>query len=177
MKITYRYTFSQFTDHFIAQYYSGGIRVFTRLMGRPKITITNPITRGNTRQVEVGFGYYLLWGIGLVIALFGLLYFVRPGLQLLFVRSRKDEFFGTNGEEVELTLDLEEQLILIKGPDGESDLPLTEILYIQHRSESSWIITDRDHTIPIPRHELLSGDHDAFISAIEEILDINEQKH
>ena len=177
MKISYRYTFSQFTDNFIAQYYSGGIRVFTRLLGGPILIFIGILIIGYTRQMEVGAGYYVLWVIGLLITLFGLAYFTRPGLQLLFVRSRKDEFLGTDGEEVELTLDPEAQTVLIKGPEGESELPLTEILYIQHRAESTWIITNRDHTIPIPRKELTSGDHDAFISAIEEILDINEQKH
>ena len=177
MKISYRYTFSQFTDNFIAQYYSGGIRVFTRLLGGPGLIFIGILIIGYTRQVEVGTGYYVLWGIGLLIALVGIIYFIRPGLQLLFVRSRKDEFLGSNGEAVELTLDPEAQIILIKGPEGESELPLTEILYIQHRAESTWIITNRDHTIPIPRKELTFGDHDVFISAIQEILDVNEQKH
>ncbi len=177
MKISYQYTFSQFSDNFIAQYYSGGIRVFTRLFMGPTLFIFGILMIGRTRQMLPGLGKNFFWAGGSLLVLSGFFYFLRPALQLLIVRLRKDQLFGENGQKVELTLNTKTDSILIHDSEGESELALEEILYIQHRNDSSWIITNQDQTIPIPRNNLTFGDHDEFISAIENILDINEQKH
>jgi hypothetical protein len=39
---------------------------------------------------------------------------------------------------------------------------------MQHRGDSTWILTENDTLIYVPREGLLSGDHDEFVQAIEE---------
>jgi hypothetical protein len=177
MKLSYKRTFSQFVENYIASYYSAGIRIFQRLAGGPILIFFGILILTSTHRIQIGFFRVLAWLIGFVIVLYGTFYFLRPAIQLFLVWLRRDQFLGEEGEEIILELDSDQQLITINDPEGQSQLPLTDIRSIQHRADSTWILTTQDQMIYVPRKDLTSGDHDSFIQTITDILDKNEQKY
>lgn len=177
MKLSYRRTFSQFIDTYIFTYYSAGIGVLARLIGGPLMVVFGIVLIGFTRRIQSHVFSLLLWLIGLPAILFGLYYFLRPFINLALVWLRREEFLGAEGALVTFELVADQNLLHVSEPTGDFSLGLEHILYIQHRADSAWIITDQDQFLLLPRHNLVEGDQDEFISAVEQILDAREQKH
>jgi hypothetical protein len=177
MKLSYKRTFSQFVDNYLASYYSAGIRIFQRLAGGPILIFFGILISSFARRIESGFFRAAVWITGLAALLYGAFYLLRPAIQLFLVWLRRDQFLGEEGGEIVLEVDPAEQLLTITDPEGQHQLPFKEIRSIQFRSNSSWILTIQDQLIYIPRGDLTSGDHDAFIQTITDILDKNEQKY
>lgn len=178
MRIEYRRTFQQFTDNYIASYYSAGVRPFTRLLGGPALIFLGIAAVILLRRPTTPlFIEILIWFAGGLLALYGLSYTLRPVINIGLVWLRRDEFLSEKNIPIAIELDSENETLLVYDPEGQLKIPLTGIRSIQHRSESTWILTHSDHLIFIPRHDLLAGDHDAFIAALEAILDANEQKY
>jgi hypothetical protein len=50
------------------------------------------------------------------------------------------------------------------------------ILSVQHGTSSSWIMTKPDNIIYVPREGLVTGEHDAFIEALDAILEGRKPK-
>lgn len=164
-------------DTYIFTYYSAGIGVVARLIGGPLMIVGGIVIISFTRNLQSGFFSVLLWLIGLPGILFGLYYFLRPFINLALVWLRRDQFLGPEGALVTFELLADQNTLKVSEPAGDFTLSLDNILYIQHRADSAWIITDQDQFLLIPRSNLVEGDQDKFISAIEHILDSREQKH
>lgn len=176
MRIEYRRTFSQFVDNYLSKYYSTGTNTFYHLAGGPSLILVGILTVNYTRGISIPFFRGLFWLAGFSAAAYGILYTLLPLINIFLVWLRREDFLGPEGALISLELDTEDQIIKITDPEGNMELAFTEILRIQHRSDSAWIVTKSDQVISIPRENLLSGDHDAFISALEKILEENEQK-
>ena len=176
VELSYRRTFAQFVDSYVFTYYSAGVHVFRRLMGGPFLIFAGIVTLGYTRKIEGLFWASVLWALGVALTVYGLYYFLRPLLHIGLVWLRREEFLGEEGAVISLRLDTEKEVLYMGDQEGEVAFPLTEIRSIQHRADSAWILTQQDQMILVPRENLLSGDSDAFIGAIVEILERNEQK-
>ena len=57
----------------------------------------------------------------------------------------------------------------MKEGDETIELPIEKIMSIQLPSERSWILTEGDYLISIPREGIDKGDHEKFITTLEEI--------
>lgn len=177
MKISYQRTFSQFVDTYIARYYSGAFETLQRLLGGPFLIVLGVIAFGTTRRLSLGIGFTLVWMLGFALVFYGIFYTLRPAIQIGLVYLRRGQFLGEEGARVTLSLDAEAQILLMDSPEGHMDIPLKQIRNIQHRQDSTWIITTQDLLLTVPRQDLLEGEHDPFFAAVEAILDENEQKY
>ncbi len=177
MRLSYRRSFSQFIDTYIFTYYSAGIGVIARLLGGPLLVVFGIVLIGFTRRIQSPFYVTLFWILGVPSILFGLFYFLRPFINLALVWLRREDFLGPEGALVTFELQPEANQLQVSEPTGDFSLSLDHILYIQHRADSAWIITDQDQFLLLPRQNLVEGDQDLFIAAIENILDAREQKH
>ena len=176
MEIAYRRTFSQFVDNYLASYYSAGVQTFQRIAGGPALVFFGILAIIFARPVA-GFWGVVLWLLALGLIGYGAAWTLRPFLSIGLVWLRRDEFLGAEGAVVRMRVNVDADTLEVEEPDGAFAVPLTDILAIQHRAESAWILTQSDHMLFVPRHGLLSGDQDAFIAEIERILDAKEQKH
>lgn len=169
MKIKYQPTFSHFADNYLTSYYSAGVQTFRRIVVGPLLIWIGSSLLFSTNQSS--FYKYS----GTLIALYGLILTFKPAFQIYLVWLRKDKILDQH--PISLELDKENQTIIIDDQQGKFTLPLTEIKSIQHRSQNTWLLTSSEQMISIPRHNLLEGDHNTFLEALEKILDENEQKY
>lgn len=169
MKIKYQPTFSHFADNYLTSYYSAGVQTFRRVAGGPLL-----IWIGSSLLFSINENSFYKFS-GFLIALYGLIYTLKPAFQIFLVWLRKDKILEQH--PISLELDKEHQTIIIDDQQEKFILPLTEINSIQHRSQNTWLLTSSDQMISIPRHNLLEGDHNTFLEALEKILDENEQKY
>lgn len=174
MHIQYRRTFSQFVDSYLTSYYTLGGQTLQRLLGGPALILggvlfillaaTKAWNLGIRLIADVAGGLAILYGLGLAL---------RPLGEILLVWLRRDEFLGEEGAIV--TIEFADDQIRLDDPDGSFTFPLARITSIQHRTDSTWIMVAPDHLIYLPREELLSGNHDEFLAALEGRLRENEE--
>lgn len=165
-KLSYRPTFSQFVDNYLATYYSGGVQTFRRVASGPALALLGSLT------IILAFqrlNSWLLRGpiilVGLVLALYGLFYTLGPLFNVFLVWLRRKQLFN---EKSLTTMELEMDHLSINQNGDKINLPFAKIKSVQHRAASTWILTHSDTLIYIPREGLQSGNHDQFIQALEE---------
>lgn len=169
MKISYRPTFDQFADNYLSTYYSGGVRTMQRAAGGPGMILLGAIA-----IILVGArlpGSWLrlpLTLVALATVLYGLSYTVRPLVNVFLVWLRRKQLF--EGKKSLTTLELKDNFLHVNQSGEQVKMPLSQIQSIQHRSVSTWILTHADVLIYIPRGNLLTGDHDKFVAALEKKL-------
>lgn len=169
MRVTYRPTFANFTEDYLATHYSAGIKTFRRLAGGPILVALGAllIIFANAR-VASGWLRVPLWLLAIILILFGLQYAFVPLFNLFLVWLRRDQVLG--GEDATITLELKGSQLIITTRGEKVKLPLERIKSVQHRSAGTWILTDADQLVSLPREGLLSGDHDAFVDRLDELL-------
>lgn len=169
MKVSYRPTYDQFTENYLATHYSGGVRTLQRIIGGPALIVAGALVIIITNdRVAFWLFRYPLFLIGLIIALYGVGYTLGPLFNLFLVWLRRTQLF--DNLESETTLELKGKQLLVTQNKETIKVPLTQVQSVQHRSTSTWILTESDNLIYIPRQGLLSGDHDKFVQKLEEIL-------
>lgn len=167
MKVTYQPTFDQFADNYLSTYYSGGVRVLQRAAGGPLLIIAGALIMIWTNErVEFWLLRYPLLLAGLVVSLYGLGFTLKPLFSLFLVWLRRQELFESKNATT--TLEIKADLLLVTQQGETLTLPLDQILTIQHRSVSTWILTRSDNLVYVPRTGLIEGDHDAFVSTLIE---------
>lgn len=175
MKLSYRPTFEQFSDNYLATYYSGGVSTLRRIAGGPALMLAGVLL---IVFVFDRTGSWLLRApavlAGLAIFFYGLSYAVGPLFNVFLVSLRKEQLFGD--QKSPTTLELQAQDLHVDENGELLKLPLTKIKSVQHRKESTWILTHGDTLIYVPRQGLLSGDHDKFIQALEEKIAPKEEQ-
>lgn len=175
MKLSYRPTFEQFSDNYLATYYSGGVSTLRRIAGGPALMLAGVLL---LVFVFDRVDSWLLRApsvlVGLAIFFFGLSYAVGPLFNVFLVSLRKEQLFDS---EISLTtLELQAEDLYVDESGEKVKLPLTQIKSVQHRKESTWILTHGDTLIYVPRQGLMSGDHDRFVQALEEKIAPKEEK-
>jgi hypothetical protein len=167
MQLSYRPTFAQFADNYLATYYSGGVKTLQRIAGGPALMLAG------TLAIVFAFDRLHSWLLrapaivaGAAIALYGLSYTLGPLFNVFLVWLRRDQLF--ENEQALTTLELEGETLRINQSGEEVTMPLNKIKSMQHRGDSTWILTENDTLIYVPREGLISGDHDEFVQAIEE---------
>lgn len=169
MRVSYHPTFAHFAEDYLATHYSAGIQTFRRLAGGPILIALGAllIIFANAR-VASGWLRIPLWLLASLLILFGLLYALAPLFNLFLVWLRRDQVLG--GEGAIVTLEIKGSQLIITERGEKAKLPLERIKSVQHRSTGTWILTDADQLISLPREGLLSGDHDAFVDRLDELL-------
>lgn len=167
MKLSYRPTFEQFSDNYLATYYSGGVSTLRRIAGGPVFMLAGVLL------IVFVFDRVDSWLlraptvlIGLAIFFYGLSYAAGPLFNVFLVSLRKEQLFGN--EKSLTTLELLADDLHVDENGEQVKLPLSKIKSVQHRKESTWILTHGDTLIYIPREGLISGEHDKFVQALEE---------
>ncbi len=127
--------------------------------------IITVIANANLRS---GFFRGLFGVIAILLIGFGFVRMLQPLFNLFLVWLRRDTLFSKENAFVEMELG-EDSLRVSEGSE-EIDLKIDQIKSIQHRTESTWILTEGDYLISIPRDGILSGDHEKFVAAIDELL-------
>ncbi len=175
MKLSYHPTFAQFSDNYLATYYSGGVSTLRRIAGGPALMLASVLL------IVFVFDRVDSWLlrapvilVGLAIFFFGLSYAIGPLFNVFLVSLRKDQLFGN--EKSLTTLELHAEDLSVDENGEQVRLPLTKIKSVQHRKESTWILTHGDTLIYVPREGLLSGDHDKFVQALEEKIAPKEEE-
>lgn len=175
MKITYRPTFDQFADNYLSTFYSGGVRVLQRTLGGPAMIIVGAIGMvWVNRNIDFWLFKYPLMLAGLALALYGLSYTLRPLFNLFLVWLRRKELFESKGAIT--TLDLRGNTLFVNQGKVDVKLTMDQILSVQHRSTSTWILTRSDNLVYLPREGLLSGSHDKFVAALVEKMTPEEEE-
>lgn len=169
MRISYQPTFSHFVDNYLATYYSAGIKTFKRSAGGPIFLIVG------VTIASLSDSSWFLKLVGYVFSTYGFFLMVKPYLNLLLVWFRRDTFLQK--DPISLEYFPQKQHILLIDNENNIQIPLSEINSIQHRADKTWILTKTDQLIYVPVNDLLSGNHDDFINAIEKSLDENEQTY
>lgn len=167
-KLTYKRSYAQFADAYLTTYYASGVQSFRRMMGGPFLIFIGAVFYILSRSANSPLLRWSLLLIGLAIGLYGLLYSLRPLIDLGLVWFRRDEVLGEEGQTISVQL-LEENLEATL-PEGRFEISYENILLLQRRTDASWIITTTDQIIQIPRENLLEGDHDAFMEELDAIL-------
>ena len=174
MKVSYRPTFDQFADNYLSTYYSGGVRVLQRTAGGPALIVIGAMAMvWASGQVSFWLLRYPSLIFGLLVALYGLSYTLRPLFNLLLVWLRRKELFA--GKAAITTLEIKGKFLHVNQGKDQVKLPLDQILTVQHRSTSTWILTASDNLVYLPREGLLSGQHDKFVQALEEKMVVEEE--
>lgn len=166
MKLTYRRTFSQFADSYLATHYSAGVQTLRRMALGPLLMVAGALV------LFAGRPLFWLWRgllilVGLAVLLYGLFLTLRPFIDLALVYLRRDEFLGPEGQPV--TLELAGEGLRLTEAGAPLDIPYADIQSVQHRAGGAWLITKSQHLISIPA-ELTEGDLDAFLAALDRIL-------
>lgn len=176
MRVSYRPSYAQFVDNYLATYYSGGVGTLRHLAGGPMAIVAGAlIIVVSISRLSPGFFRTLLILPASFLILAGLFYAARPLINIFLVRLRREELFGE--ERGPTIIELHEDRLQITENKEELALPIEQIKSIQHRAESSWILTKGDYLIAVPRSDLLEGDHDKFVSALEALLEPNEEEN
>ncbi|MEX1247211.1 MAG: hypothetical protein WEA61_01910 [Anaerolineales bacterium] len=175
MRVSYRPTFDQFADNYLATYYSGGVRVLQRAAGGPLLIMLGALSMV---WVNTWVNFWLLrfplLMVGLVVALYGLSLTLRPLFNLFLVWLRRRELF--EGENAFTAIELKGEFLDVSQGKENLKLPLSQIQSVQHRSTNTWILTHSDSMIYVPREGLLSGSHDEFVGALEDKLMPKEEQ-
>lgn len=169
MKISYLPTFDQFADNYLSTYYSGGVQTLQRAIGGPVVIVVGAliIVLANA-SIPFWLFRYALFLLGIAAILIGLRYTLGPLFNLFLVWVRRDELYGKGGKLT--TLELKEGTLLVAQGDETVEFPLSKVLSVQHRSTNTWILTQGDNLIYVPRDGLTSGEHDKFVQLLEEKL-------
>lgn len=176
MRIAYRPTFSQFVDSYLATHFSGGVQTARRLAGGPLILLLGALTMvAANAWLSTSWLRLALTLLGGLFALYGLLLTLLPIINIFLVWLRRDQVLG--GEEALTVLKLTRDQLLVTENGEQVELPLRRIKSIQHRSQGTWILTEGDFLISIPRHGLLEGEHDAFVYALEQAMAYQDAKN
>ena len=168
MQLSFQRTFIQFSENYLATHYSGGIRSLSRFIGGPSLIVIGSIFIINSsRNIESLFfrGIIAIFSSALII--FGFWQTLQPLINLFLVWLRRDIMFSRENAYVELNID--GNILNIKEGQEEIELPIEKIKSIQLLSESSWILTEGDYLISIPREGIDKGDHEKFIATLEAI--------
>ncbi len=169
MKVSYRPTFEQFSDNYLATYYSGGVQTLRRVAGGPLVMLLGSLIivlvfdRTQAwwwRLPAVLLGLYVFWR--------GLAYTLGPLFNVYLVSLRKAQLFGP--EAPLTTLQLRGRKLHIEHNNEKATIPVEHIQSIQYRGDSTWLLTHSDQMLYIPREGLESGGHDAFLAKLEELL-------
>ncbi|UYN90201.1 MAG: hypothetical protein KIT08_02935 [Anaerolineales bacterium] len=169
MKVSYRPTFEQFSDNYLATYYSGGVQTLRRVAGGPLVMLLGSLiivlTFDRTeawwlRLPAVLLGLYVFWR--------GLAYTVGPLFNVYLVSLRKEKLFGPDAPLT--TLQIRGKKLHIEQNDEKVVVPVEHIQSIQYRGDSTWLLTFSDQMLYVPREGLESGQHDPFVAKLEELL-------
>lgn len=168
MRISFRRTFAQFSENYLATHYSGGVSSLNRLAGGPLMIVIGAIFIITSRaKMAPSFFRGVIAIIAILLIIWGLIQTFLPLLNLLLVWLRRDTLFAGQQAFVELEI-IGESLNVNEGEDS-IELPIEKIKSIQHRTESTWILTEGDYLIAIPREGIEKGDHEKFVAALEAI--------
>jgi hypothetical protein len=174
MRLSYRRTFSQFADSHLASHYAIGRDTLRRIALGPLAMLAGALIFFIGRRPAL---FWLLRGLfvllGLAVLLYGLFLALRPFIDLALVYLRREDFLGPEGQPVSLEL-LPEALRVTDG-DTQADIPFKDILAVKYRAAGAWIITKSDYLIAIPA-DLTEGDADAFLAALDAILNPPEEQ-
>jgi hypothetical protein len=169
MKISYHPTYQQFADNYLATYYSGGVQTLRRVAGGPLVMFLGMLV------IILVFDRTASWWLRLPALLLGLYIFWRglsyalgPLFNVFLVWLRRAQLFGAQAPAT--TFELRGAKLHVDQGGEQVSLPVSHIQSIQHRSESTWLLTFSDQMLYIPRQNLLSGDHDRFVAKLEELL-------
>jgi hypothetical protein len=175
MKVSYRPTYEQFADNYLSTYYSGGVKTLQRVAGGPLVmflgTLIPVLTFDRTefwwlRVPALLLGAYIFWR--------GLSYTLGPLFNVLLVWLRREQLYGADAPAT--TLELRGKNLHVDQNGEQVRVPVNHIQSIQHRSQSTWLLTFSDQMLYVPRYDLLSGDHDKFIAKLEELLTPKEDE-
>jgi hypothetical protein len=174
MRIAYRRTFALFLDNYLATYFGTPGQTFLRLLGGPLLIVLAVLLGIYTRSSNAWNWVKLLLNLAaLGIMLYGLGYMLRPAINLLLVWLRREQVLGTGEAALSLTL-AGDRLQVDDGRDP-FDVPFEQILAVQRRARSAWIITKTDNLLYFPFDGLLEGDAEAFLDVLESALAPEEE--
>jgi hypothetical protein len=175
MKISFQRTFAQFSENYLATHYGGGISSLSRLAGGPMLIVSGVlISVLANANLQSTFFRTLFVIIAILLIAFGFVRTLLPLFNLFLVWLRRDSLFSKEKGFVEMEL-TKEFLNVSEGPE-KIKLKFDQIKSIQHLTESTWILTEGDYLISIPRDGLTSGNHEKFVAALEEILLVEEEE-
>lgn len=175
MRIEFRRTFSQFADYYLASYFGAAGKTFIHLLGGPALIATGIFLRIYARSADIwDVLLFVINLIAVIIILYGVFYIFRPVINLFFVWLRREQFLGPADAVMSLEL-LDDNLRVHEGADP-FELPLDQILAVQRRANSAWIITKTDNLIYFPLEDLLSGDADTFLDALDAAIAPEEEE-
>lgn len=174
MKISYKPTYQQFADNYLATYYSGGVQTLRRVAGGPLVMFLG------TLVIILVFDRTASWWLRLPALLLGLYIFWRglsyalgPLFNVFLVWLRREQLYAASAPAT--TFELRGNNLHVEQNGEQVRLPVKHIQSIQHRAESTWLLTFSDQMLYIPRQGLLSGDHDRFVARLEELLAPKEE--
>jgi hypothetical protein len=174
MKISYKPTFQQFSDNYLATYYSGGVKTLQRVAGGPLVMLAG------TLVPVLAFDRTPFWWLripallaGIYIFWRGLSYALGPLFNVFLVSLRREQLYEKNPAIT--TLEIRGEKLHVDQNGEQVSLPVKHIQTIQHRADSTWLLTFSDQMLYIPREGLISGDHDKFVAKLEELLTPDEE--
>lgn len=175
MKISYHPTYQHFADNYLATYYSGGVQTLRRVAGGPLVMFLGMLV------IILVFDRTPSWWLRLPALLLGLYIFWRglsfalgPLFNVFLVWLRRDSLFGPHVPAT--SYELRGKNLHIDQGGEQVRIPVSHIQSIQHRAESTWLLTHSDQMLYIPRTGLLAGDHDRFVAKLEELLAPKEEE-
>ena len=175
MRIAFQRTFNQFSEDYLATHYSGGVNTMSRLVGGPVIIFAGAlIIIWANESVPSNVLRAIIYILAALLMLYGVFRTIQPLINVFLVWLRRDLIFSPENAAVSMQL-VGETLAITEGAE-ELDLPLEQIKSSQHRTESTWILTQGDHLIAIPREGIVEGDHDEFVAALEELFYAEEEQ-
>jgi len=175
MRVSYLPTYSQFVENYIATHYSSGVGTFRRLAGGPSAILAGALlTIIAFSRLSPGFFRVVFIIVGSLTIVAGIYFSLRPLINIFLVRLRREELFGSDiGPTI---IELKDVHLRITENQEILELPIDQIKSIQHRAESTWILTQGDYLLFVPREGLIEGDHDSFISSLEKALEPDEEE-
>ena len=175
MRISYRPSYAQFAENYLATHYSGGVGTLRRIAGGPLTILVGALLAfAASSRLTPGFFRGFVVFIGILLILAGIFYTFQPLFNLFLVRLRREQLFAESMGPTIIELSGEE-LIVTEGSE-KLKLPLDQIKSIQHRADSTWLLTEGDYLIYVPRDDLLEGEHDSFIASLEKMLEPEEEE-
>lgn len=174
MRLDYRRTYSQFVDNYLATYFSSGVQLARRLLGGPALIILGTVLLNNLAATDFSaFIRIALQVVGYLFIFIGAGYALLPAFNIFLVWLRREQFFGADG--VKVTLRLYKTKLRIMENGEEVVIPLDNIISVQRRAKSAWVLTKPDHMIYIPSEGLTTGDYDEFVDALDEAIKKDEE--
>lgn len=175
MRIEYRRTFSHFVDNYLATYFGTPGKTMLRLTGGPLFIVAGAFLIIYTNNAGFGEGLKFFLNLtSLVTILFGIYYTLRPALNILLVWLRREQFLGP--AEAVIALELRDESLRVYEGAQHFELPFDQIFTVQRRTHSAWIITESDNLVYFPFEDLLSGDADAFLEALDAAISPDEEE-